>query len=153
MRNNEGSSLTPESVGTAMSRLVPGIMRGAQLDFFAGSGVTQTQFLVLGAIRSYPECSMGVLADNLHVSTPTMTGIVDRLVKAGYVIRKASPADRRQVQVSLTAKGAKVIERFQKIVQARWREMLALLSPEDLAGFSRAIGRIQRHLEGSDIHL
>jgi DNA-binding MarR family transcriptional regulator len=139
--------LTPQAVGTAMSHLVPGIMRGAQLDFFAGARVTQTQFLVLGAIRSYPQCAMRALAENLHVSTPTMTGIIDRLVKSGHVKRLADAADRRQVRVILTAKGMAVIAQFQKIVQKRWQEMLSLLDAAELAGFYKAIDKIQQHIE------
>jgi DNA-binding MarR family transcriptional regulator len=51
------------------------------------------------------------LANRLWVRPPTVTGIIDTLVKAGYVRRERDPSDRRAVWVVLTeAGGARVDE-------------------------------------------
>ena len=72
------NKITRKEASLAVARLVPSIMRGVQLEFFVKRGVTQTQFLVLVAIRSYGRCGMGQLARSLHVSRPTISGRVSR---------------------------------------------------------------------------
>ena len=52
---------------------------------------------------------MTELADASLQVTATMTGIVDRLSDRGLVNRQRDPSDRRSMQVSLTAKGEKVL--------------------------------------------
>ena len=94
--------VTKRRLSSAIAELMPGIMRGVRLDFFVQKGVTQTQFVVLAAILAGRRSTMGALAKSLHVRMPTMTGIVDRLVRAGYVRRSTDPHDRRQVAVEVT---------------------------------------------------
>jgi len=136
-----------QQVSQAVAQLMPNIIRGVQLDFFVKRGVTQTQFLVLMAIQAYQRCTMGSLARNMHVSMPTATGIVDRLVRAGYVRRHPAPEDRRQVVVELTAKGQTFIQQFQAVVRRRWEEVLRSLAPQELATFHRVITKLQAQLQ------
>jgi len=132
-----------------MGRLMPQIIRGVQMDFFLRRSVTQTQFLVLMAIHSSAgaRCSMGTLAKNLHVSLPTVSGIVARLVRAGQVRRAPDPRDRRQVTVALTAKGESFIRQFQAIVQQRWEEALRPLGASQLRAFHDVVTTLREHLE------
>ena len=135
--------LSPQDVSFGIAQLMPLIMRGIQLDFFVKQGVTQTQFLVLSSIRAYGHCSMGTLATNLHVRMPTATGVVERLVKAGYVRRVAGREDRRQVVVELTAKSQAFFRAFEAVVRRRWEEALRTLSREELAAFHDVITKLR----------
>lgn len=45
--------------------------------------------------------SPATIADRLDLSRPSVTALVDRLERAGYVTRTPDPADRRAVQVAL----------------------------------------------------
>lgn len=45
---------------------------------------------------------VGVLGEELGLSSAATTGLVDRLARAGLARRRADPADRRRVLVSLT---------------------------------------------------
>ena len=137
---------TPKDVGRAFAQLMPLIVRGVQLDFFVRRGVTQTQFLMLAAIHAEGACTMGRLAHSLHVRMPTATGIVDRLVRAGYVRRAPDPVDRRQVVVQLTAKGAGFIRAFQNILQHRWEDVLRTLPSSELTALHRVISTLQQRL-------
>jgi DNA-binding MarR family transcriptional regulator len=137
---------TPKEVGKAFAQLLPLIVRGSQADFFVRRGVTQAQFLVLATIHAEGACTMGRLAQNLHVRMPTATGIVDRLVRAGHVRRATDPVDRRQVIVQLTRKGAAFIEHFQEVIQRRWEEILRSLTPQELTMFHHVITKLQQQL-------
>jgi DNA-binding MarR family transcriptional regulator len=123
-----------QEVSLAVARLMPNIIRGVQLDFFVKRRVTQTQLLLMLAIHAYARCSMGMLARSLHVSLPTVSGIVDRLSRDGYVRRLPHPSDRRQILVEVTAKGQTFIKDFQSVIRHRWEEVLRPLSSTDRPG-------------------
>jgi len=45
------------------------------------------------------------LADLLRISTASVTALIDRLVRAGHVVREANPADRRSIVLRTTESG------------------------------------------------
>ena len=139
--------LTRKDVSRAIAELMPNIIRGVQLDFFVKQGVTQTQFLVLTAIRAYGHCTMGTLASSLHVRMPTVTGIVNRLVRSGLVHRLPKPEDRRQVVVELTQKGQAFFQQFQAVIRHRWEEVLRSLTSKELEAFYHVITTLQEQLQ------
>lgn len=139
-------SVTRKDVSRALAELMPQIMRGVQLDFFVARGVTQTQFLMLAAVRAYACCPMGTLARNLHVSLPTATGVVDRLVKAGLLHRSEHAEDRRQVFVELTPKAEAFFRDFETVIRRRWEEALASLDASELAAFHDVITKLRDRL-------
>ena len=140
-------TLTPKDVSLALAQLMPNIIRGVQLDFFVRRGVTQTQFLVLAAIRAYGRCPMGTLAQSLHVSMPTVTGIINRLVRSGHVRRLHHPEDRRHVIVELTRHGQAFFQQFELIIRRRWEEVLQSLEPAELHAFHDVITKLQVQLQ------
>ena len=141
------AALTRKDVSLAMATLMPQILRGVQLEFFVKQRVTQTQFLMLAAIRAYRRCSMGTLARSLHVSMPTATGIVDRLVRDGYLHRAPHPEDRRQVLVELAPKAERFVRDFQEVIRHRWEEALTTLTAEELRAFYEVITKLRERLE------
>lgn len=139
-------AMTRREVSQAVAQLTPRIIRGVQLDFFVRKGTTQTQFLVLMAIHADGRCTMGALARNMHVRMPTATGVIGRLVRAGFVRRIPHPTDRRQVVVALTAKGQHFIRQFQGVIRRRWEEVLRSLSAGELAMFHQVITKLTAQL-------
>ncbi len=124
------------------ARLIPNVIRGAQLDFFAKKKVKQTQFVVLMSVHSFGRCSMSHLARSLHVTMPTMTGVVDRLIEAGYLRRLAHPRDRRQVVAEMTAKGRGFAEDFQAMLEKRWNEVLEALTHTEVDQLNRILQKM-----------
>jgi DNA-binding MarR family transcriptional regulator len=131
----------------AIARLIPNIMRGIQLDLFVRRGVTQTQFLVLVATRAFGRCTMGQLARSLHVTMPTISGIVSRLVDSGHLRRAPQAEDRRQVVVELTPKGQAFFQAFERIVRQRWEEVLRSLEPDELTAFHHVVTKLHERLQ------
>ena len=142
--------VTRQEASSAFVQLMPHIIRGVTLDFFVRRGVTQTQFLVLMAIHSLEHCTMGTLARSMHVRMPTATGIVDRLVRAGFVRRFPHPKDRRQVLVELTAKGQSFIRQFREVVRRRWVDALQVLKADELEAFHRVVTKLRDRLKTED---
>ncbi|WP_121257459.1 MarR family winged helix-turn-helix transcriptional regulator [Nocardioides ferulae] len=62
------------------------------------------------------------LARALELTTPAVTGVVDRLAARGHVERRAHPADRRRVEVHLTDSGrAEVLGHLAPMLEAMRR--------------------------------
>ena len=68
-------------------------------------GITYPQYLVLSALGEQDGATVGGIADRLALESSTVTPPVQRLEQAGFVKRQRSTADKRQVQVWLTAAG------------------------------------------------
>jgi DNA-binding MarR family transcriptional regulator len=93
-------------------------------------GVTLPKFDVMAALARKPAgMTMTEVSRYLMVSNGNVTGLVDRLVADGLVVRVANARDRRATLALLTQKG---MRRFTAMadVHARWLE-------EMLAGFDR----------------
>lgn len=93
--------------------------------------VTLPQFRVLVLLASRGPARMGDLAQLLGVHQSSFSRTADRLETAGLLVREQSPGSRREVRVSATAHGLRIVE---EVTQARRREIaqvLAGLSPEE----------------------
>ncbi len=68
-------------------------------------GVTYPQYLVLSTLWEKDGQTISAIADRLALEPSTITPLMKRLEAAGFVSRQRNPADERQVQVFMTAKG------------------------------------------------
>jgi DNA-binding MarR family transcriptional regulator len=109
------------------------ILSSAHTPELPNSSVTMAQMRVLMLLAAGAETRMSELAGALGVSQSTASGLVDRLVESHLVGRHTDIADRRQVLVSLTGDGAAFLDHFQELGLAHLRELLARLSPTDIA--------------------
>ena len=67
-------------------------------------GLTPPQYFVFNALWMGDGISVGELGERVSLDSSTLTGIIDRMEKSGYVERRPNPDDRRSVLVFLTAK-------------------------------------------------
>jgi DNA-binding MarR family transcriptional regulator len=81
---------------------------------------TLPRFDVLAALYQFPKgLRMSELSGLLKVSNGNVTGIVDRLVKDGLIIRTPVPGDRRALRVRLTKRGEEEFA-LQAAAHERW---------------------------------
>ena len=91
-------------------------------------GVTPSQARALRALaRSGGSLRAGALAERLRIQARSGTDVVDALQAAGLVRRGPDPADRRAVQVALTAAGEALAERIGAAQRAASAEIFAVL--------------------------
>ena len=76
--------------------------------------ISLPQFLLLDFLSSQDGAKMTDLAKFMEVSTPAVTGIVDRLVRDRYVVRAYDARDRRIVKIKITAKGVELVKRIHR---------------------------------------
>jgi len=61
------------------------------------------------------EVTMKEIADYVHKTKPTITVLVNKLEKLGYVVREKSDEDNRVSYIKLTEKGHKLKPIFEKV--------------------------------------
>src|SRR5262250_3301744 len=71
--------------------------------------LTMPQFRALVYVEVHKGCALRALADHLGITPATSSALVDRLVQRGWVTRATDAANRRQVRLALTARGAAML--------------------------------------------
>jgi len=79
--------------------------------------------LAIKAVASNHGITVGELAERLQVRHHSAVGLVDRLVLKGLVARRQNGADRRQVQLALTARGDKTLEKLSAVNKEELRRV------------------------------
>ena len=108
-----------------------------------GTDLTPTQFSALMRLAEGGPCSQNRLGRRAAMDISTIKGVVDRLRAKGLVETRASEEDRRRSVVSLTPKGAGMIEALEEAGRAITEETLAPLTERErktLVALLRKIG-------------
>jgi len=112
---------------------------------FTSYGLTVPQYFTLFSLWHQAEPGpMCALAEITHQDAATLTGVVDRLVKLGYVSRQRGQDDRRKVYVTLKEAGRRVVEQVNEGRHKNLRLSFAPLSQEDLNEMVRILETILR---------
>lgn len=113
--------------------------------------ITIPQFLLLESLYREGESKMTVLAHFMKVTTAAMTGIVERLVRDGYVLRVYDHRDRRIVKVGLTSKGKELVKSVNEHRRGMVIRIFSKISESDRADYLRIISRIKDILTAGKI--
>jgi DNA-binding MarR family transcriptional regulator len=110
-------------------------------------GLTAPQVHALLWLGHDGPLTMGELARRVSVTEKTVTGIVDRLERDGYLRRERDEADRRVVRARATTRGAEVSRVISDGMLERLARLLALLGPADRRALFRILDRIALRLD------
>ncbi len=106
-------------------------------------GLTAPQYFTMFALLIQGEaCPMHALAEATHQDAATVTGIVNRLIKLGYVSRQRGQDDRRKVYVTLQETGRQVMQEAEQARHKEWQRSFAILNQAELDEMSRILETI-----------
>lgn len=125
-------------VGLLISRLVK-----AETWRRRPAGLTTQQFRALAFVNAYPASSPSALADYLNLRRPTVSKLVDELVRRRLLERRADTADRRRIMLFLTAAGRRRLDAHFAIARALVAERLASLTASERATVTRAVALLR----------
>ncbi len=83
--------------------------------------------------------TQGEIAKYLNLNSSTMSGIIDRLELKGLVARLPNPHDKRTVFISLTSKGARLLEQSPQLLHHQLSRKLEKLPAEKLTEINNAL--------------
>lgn len=91
------------------------------------------------------------LAEYLNLNSSTLTGIISRLEKKGWVAKLPSATDKRVSYISLTASGMKLLKATPQLMHQRLSEKLEKLSAQQYQELKQSFDLIVEFLEIEDI--
>jgi DNA-binding MarR family transcriptional regulator len=93
-------------------------------------GVSPVQLRALTALRQKGDANLAQLAEDIGITVSTGSRLVDRLVGADWVHRAPSMSDRREVSLTLTEAGKRLLRRYDRRRVALMKERLERLPAE-----------------------
>jgi len=116
---------------------------------WAHHDITFGQLRLLFTLGQSGPVSIGQLADMLGVADATASEFVDRVEKRGLVVRNHRADDRRVVDCRLSDDGARLLAEIAGARQAAMREVLAILTPEELTDVDRLLRVVAERLSAA----
>lgn len=112
-------------------------------------GLSQARWTTLRALsRGGDAMPQMELAARVGVEPPTLVGILDGLVRSGFVQRRASSTDRRVKTVHLTAKAQRKLEQIEAVAHTLRMEVTQNIDAATLAAAVSALESIKNQLTG-----
>ncbi len=132
-------------------RKVNRFLRAGDLDIDAVADMTMAQMRVLFRLRKHGAITSGKLAASLHVTLPTITSVIDRMIGHGLVERSDDPNDRRRVIVALSSDGEALVERIQQGRRQRLTLLVDALGEDDLRSLVNGLTALTNAIEKVDL--
>lgn len=108
---------------------------------------SKSEIFAMLLIDKKKEITMTELADYINVSMSTANGIIERLVKKGYVKRDRSDSDRRIVVLQLTTEGSQLVINLKEFVSRYLKMAFDELTDEEIQSLIDIVLKIMRGLQ------
>ncbi|MEP6896425.1 MAG: MarR family transcriptional regulator [Chloroflexota bacterium] len=125
----------------ALMDTAPQIMQTIRMEMrrSRGSAISIPQFRTLRFIQKNPNSSLSHLAEHLGLTLPSVSKLVDGLVKQKLITRKVSTADRRKLTLLLTQAGTAIVDSARTDARTNLAKKLKDLSEDELQTISQAL--------------
>ena len=94
-------------------------------------GMTPMQGLVLHALYEEEDLSAGELGRRLALDSATLSGVLDRMSEAGWIVKSTVREDRRVLSIKLSDKSQKLRDEFIRETEKLNRKVLSVFSTEE----------------------
>ncbi|MFD4869895.1 MarR family winged helix-turn-helix transcriptional regulator [Streptomyces sp. NPDC058412] len=149
----EGKPRPPATAAEAMSRMDQYVALGivGQQEVAQRLGLNVTDLTCLGHILGAGDTPLaaGDLAELVDLTTGAVTGVLNRLERAGYARRRPDPADRRRVRVVAEPEAAARVVAVYQPFYDRLGALFADYTPDEVAviadWFERAAVEVRAH--------
>ncbi|MGB4863132.1 MAG: MarR family transcriptional regulator [Tepidiformaceae bacterium] len=110
-----------------------------RLQIWDRENLTVTQLRLLGLLREQEGISNAELADRLYVTRPSVSALLERLERGGFIRREVSQNDRRGINIWLEPRGRQVSESLREESREYLCGLFESLSPEDITAFRESV--------------
>jgi len=114
-------------------------------------GITGPQLWALKTIAANGNLSLGELSKKMYLHPSTISGVVDRLEKKGFVVRDRGQEDRRVVKVQLTPQGKKIVAKAPNPIQGKMIYGLNRLKKRELTSIYDAVKELVEIVEAQNV--
>jgi len=114
-------------------------------------GITGPQLWALKTVAANGSLSLGELSKKMYLHPSTISGVVDRLEKKGFVVRDRGQEDRRVVKVQLTPQGKKIVAKAPNPIQGKMIYGLNRLKKRELTSIYDAVKELVKIVEAQNV--
>jgi DNA-binding MarR family transcriptional regulator len=111
-------------------------------------GVSPVQLRALTSLRQKGEANLAQLAEDIGITVSTASRLVDRLVSADWVHRAASETNRREISLTLTGTGKRLLRRYDRRRVALLKECLERVPADRRDAVVEALAELTRPKPG-----
>ncbi|MEG1980560.1 MAG: MarR family transcriptional regulator [Victivallaceae bacterium] len=124
------------------------MLRGEARKFFADKPASDTQFNVMMVLKYADHLlTQQELSRHLLVDQSNLTGLVDRMEKAGFLTRKKVEYDRRCYHLELTEMGHNFVDEVEIPYRSLVKKIMSVFKPKELAELTELMMRLQDGLD------
>ena len=106
------------------------------------AGITDQQWRIIRLLAENGTLDFQDLANQACILRPSLTGILKKLEKVGYVVRLKPSNDQRRVYLKLTGEGEKLHRTTCDQVDARYDVIESVLSKDKLKQLQSLLGKL-----------
>jgi DNA-binding MarR family transcriptional regulator len=105
-------------------------------------GLTVTQLRVLTHLNQREGLSNAELADLLYVTRPSVSALLERLERGGFIRREVAQNDRRGISIWLEDRGRQIVKSLQAESQEYAASLMQDLSPNEIQQLATSLSRL-----------
>jgi DNA-binding MarR family transcriptional regulator len=111
--------------------------------------ITFIQAVTLLAIDSFDRPQPHLVADYLSQQSQTVTGVLDRLERAGHVSRQRDLGDRRAVRLELTSSGRRLVDSMSSTLMQHIADVLDGLNTQSRTHLRRDLDELEHAIKAT----
>ena len=105
-------------------------------------GLTVTQLRVLTHLNEREGLSNAELADLLYVTRPSVSALLERLERGGFIRREGAQNDRRGISIWLEERGRETVKNLRAETQDYAASLMEDLSPAEIDQLAASLNRL-----------
>ncbi len=109
--------------------------------------LTMAQLSTMAAIRDMDAASLKELASAMHISPPSASSMVEKLVEMGAVTREPGKHDRREIRVALTSAGLTAVNTMEEQMLQALGDTLEAIGPQYAAQMVEVYEQVEASIE------
>jgi DNA-binding MarR family transcriptional regulator len=113
----------------------------ARLMVWDRENLTVTQLRLLWHLREQEGLSNAELAERLFVTRPSVSALLERLERGGFIRREVSPNDRRGICIWIEPRGKAALENLREDLRDYALNLMEDMSEEEVDAFTAAAQR------------
>ena len=133
--------------------LASALLDPMRLRIWDAEGLTVTQLRLLSFLFEEDGLSNAALADRLLVTRPSVSALLERLERGGFIRREVAPNDRRAIRISLEERGRTAVSNLRQDSWEYTGHLMQSLSDRELENLASSVnhfveaGRAQRQTD------
>lgn len=106
-------------------------------------GLTEQQWRIIRTLAQYQELDSATLADKACILKPSLTGIINRMMETGLIVRRRSDTDQRFSFISLSEEGQSIFTQMRGRMESRYQKIQDRFGEEKMKQLMELLKDIQ----------